>query len=118
MDSRLSRRKDDNGQVWQICQICIEWVRYEDLAPTQTEGVRWDVCSPCHEAEFNQTADYLIRRLMPKIPIEYQSGFEFMLIGGEYAMAVNDLLTVIADYDIELLPVESRTLCILTKGHP
>lgn len=118
MDSRLSRWKDADGQVWQICQICTSPTRYENLAPTQTEGLRWDVCSPCHEAEFNRAADYLIRRLMPKIPTEYQAGFEYMMAGGEYAMAVNDLLTVIEDHHIELSPVESRTIHVLTKGNP
>jgi len=55
---------------------------------------------------------------MPKIPTEYQAGFEYMMAGGEYAMAVNDLLTVIEDHHIELSPVESRTIHVLTKGNP
>lgn len=116
MDSRLSRWKDADGQVVQICQICANPTRYEDLAPAPTEGVRWDVCFFCHETEFNRAADYLIRRLMPKIPEEYREGFDCAMTGGEYAMAVNDLVTVIEDHHIELLPVEARTIRFLTKG--
>lgn len=44
MDHMLTRRVDPDGQVWQICQICIEWVRYEDLAIDPTDGLRWDIC--------------------------------------------------------------------------
>lgn len=43
----MDRRVDPNGQVWQICQICIEWVRYEDLAIDPSDGLRWDVCATC-----------------------------------------------------------------------
>jgi hypothetical protein len=118
VDSRLKSWVDDDGQLWVICEHCTKPTRSEDLAVDPTDGLRWNVCSPCHETEFNRTADYLIRRLMPKIPVEYQAGFEYMMTGGEYAMAIDDLLTVIADQHIELSPVESRTIHVLTKGNP
>lgn len=55
MDSRLSHWTDDDGQVWQICQVCTQPTRHEDLAPAQTEGVRWNVCIPCKQREENQS---------------------------------------------------------------
>lgn len=92
MDARLSRWKDAEGQVWQICQICTKPTRYEDLAPSLTEGARWDVCSVCHVSEFNRAAEDLIRRLLPKFDSSMQAGFEGVFIGGEFSMGVEDLI--------------------------
>lgn len=54
MDRRLSQQIDDD-QVWQICQICTEWTRKEDLALDPDDGLRWDICQNC-DNEGNATA--------------------------------------------------------------
>jgi hypothetical protein len=110
MDYRLSRWKDDDGQVWQICQICTEVTRYEDLAIDKTDNLRWDICATCECKEFNYLARLLIEKLMPKIPSEYRAGFEGMMIGGEYAMAIEDLVVLAEDHDIELTSAETDKL--------
>lgn len=51
MDQRLSRWKDADGQIWQICQICTDPTREQDLAIDPADGLRWDVCKPCKERE-------------------------------------------------------------------
>jgi len=52
MDSRLSRWVDDDGQLWQLCQICTDPTRYENLAvDPQDPLIRWDVCAACRNKE-------------------------------------------------------------------
>jgi len=47
MDSRLTKRVDENGLFWQICQSCIEWTMYEDLATDPADGMLTDICQRC-----------------------------------------------------------------------
>jgi len=53
---RLTQHVEPEGQVWQICGICIEWIRFEDLAVDPTDGKRWDTCKPCHDKENRHAA--------------------------------------------------------------
>lgn len=110
MDYQLSRWKDADGQIWQICQICTQATRYEDLAIDKTDGLRWDICATCDCKEFNHLAHSLIEKLMPEIPVEFRAGFEGEMIGGEYAMAIDDLVAVVEDRHIELSSVDADTL--------
>lgn len=43
----LTQRIDPDGQIWQICAVCIEWIRFEDLVLDPADGLRWDICVGC-----------------------------------------------------------------------
>lgn len=47
MSGRLMWRVDPDGQVGQICAVCVEWIRLEDLVLDPAGGLRWDICVPC-----------------------------------------------------------------------
>lgn len=51
MDYRLSRWRDADGQLWQICQVCTNPTREQHLAIDPTDGLRWDVCAECKRKE-------------------------------------------------------------------
>lgn len=115
MDQRLSRWRDDNGQLWQICQSCTDPTREEDLAIDPVDGKRWDLCARCGEEQFNRLTNAFIRHLMPQIPKRYRSGFETMIAGGEYAMAINDIVDLMEDHQIELSLMDTQTLRALNE---
>lgn len=54
------------------------------------------------DSNFNELVESLVQRLLPRIPEEYQSGFEDLLVGGEYSLAVEDLVYLLADEEIPI----------------
>lgn len=48
-DWSLTRHVDDQGRQWVICQSCVEWTPYEELAVDPEDGLRWDICKTCDE---------------------------------------------------------------------
>jgi hypothetical protein len=36
----LTRRVDPDRRIWQICAVCIEWIRFEDLVLDPADGLR------------------------------------------------------------------------------
>ena len=115
MDYRLTRWVDDEGQLWQICMICTDPTRAEDLAIDPFDGERWDLCATCGEGEFNRLIDAFIRHLLPLIPDEYRDGFEYAMTGGEYSLAIADLAAVVEEQNVELTPQDAYTLRTLTE---
>lgn len=88
----------------------------EQLADQAEQGYPMERLPRRREERFNQVAGDLIRRVMPEIPEEYREGFEYMMVGGEYAMAVDDLVAVVADHRIQLSPADAETLRALGAG--
>lgn len=47
VDSRLTKGIDDEGNLWAICQVCMEKKGVEELVIDPKDGLPWDVCKNC-----------------------------------------------------------------------
>lgn len=56
-DRSLTRHVDNQGRQWVICQLCVEWTSYEQLAVDPDDGIRWDICKTCDKKESNESKE-------------------------------------------------------------
>jgi hypothetical protein len=63
-----------------------------------------------HDAEFNELTEQLVRALLPRIPDDYRPSFEYMIKGGEFVMALNDIVFLLVEEKVPVQPSELEVL--------
>ena len=60
--------------------------------------------------EFHELAQAIVTRFLDRVPARYVDGFEAALDGGEYSMAVEDLVLTLVNDKVPVTPVEREDL--------
>lgn len=62
------------------------------------------------DREYSEQVEQVIEAFMPRVPERLVKGFNSMMLGGEYSMAVDDLMATLVKRQIAVTPVERDTL--------
>lgn len=68
--------------------------------------------------EFHELAAQTIERFKPRVPAQFAEGLGYPIEGGEYGMAVEDLISIVVDGRTPVAPDERETLYRLARFMP
>lgn len=69
-----------------------------------------------NEKEWDDLAEQIVNRLKPRLDPKWVPGIESEMAGGEYAMAVEDLIAILVDDQVEVTEQDKRDLELLAPG--